>query len=281
MTESFSRVINSNYLTMPNNLPVETKGKTALALDQINIPTINDVKAVMDHLAGPGIPDPGYVKNQWDCDDRALMAIARARCAYPKFPIGFAAGIGKVGAGIANTYHALVVMWHVDAGKWIPHYFDPDPHLRKEVDFAPELIIPFPAVGSTFKKDVGPDSVSTQLGSCGFIFDPVYNAGHTNNVINFLKTSGIEECMGSKIAAHWPSFSFEDRTIWYAIYLRKAFPSAPIGVALGNATKGGVTKSYASLVFWIDENTPIMHHFQKGPLASILGLKFTPSIVFV
>jgi len=88
-----------------------------------------------------GLQRTQYIKDYWDCEDRALFAISRARCKFPCMPIGLA--IGYCTSAIQGL-HALVVVWSKDLTKG--EFYDPE--LRETLGFNPEVIIPFPCDGT-------------------------------------------------------------------------------------------------------------------------------------
>ena len=203
--------------------------KSLLEPDE-NSHTIDDVINEMR-----GLPRTQYIKDYWDCEDRALFAISRARCKFPCMPIGLA--IGYCTSAIQGL-HALVVVWSKDLTKG--EFYDPE--LRETLGFNPEVIIPFPCDGTKRPEGIPYASNLPFLPRGGaFVLDSTYDFSKEKiaTAREFLENKGPEECEESNSACSKKTFRkcyrFSDRVLsWYIrSKAEKEMLGAPIGVAFG------------------------------------------------
>jgi len=238
--------------------------------------SINDVINAMTD-AMKKLPQTQYITDYWDCDDRALYAISRARCIYPDMPVGLA--IGKAAdQSIVKGLHAVVVVWSKDFsdGKYY------DPQLKDTLDFNSQLIIPFPCHGNRKREGIPFASALTPLDNGGaFIFDDQYDFGKVDVAKQFLTDiKSPKECVktDSKCPYWGKYFHRQDRVLywWISSKMKKELLGAPIGIAFGKL----INKELAVLLLWEDSgNRPSYWLPSNQPMLEGDVKNFKPYII--
>jgi hypothetical protein len=256
---------------------ISTKIKGNTGIDKSLIKTHGNDHSIEDAVNEmKQLPRTEYIKEYWDCDDRALYAISRARCKFPDMPVGLA--IGKAAdQSIVEGLHAVVVVWSKDFSRG--EYYEPE--LRDTLDFNSQVIVPFPCQGTRQGDGIpfASDLPFLQRGGA-FVLDNTYDFGKVAAAKEFLKEAGPEECEDSRCPDFKSFYHQYDRALsmWINFKKEKELLGAPLGIAFGEWRN----KHQAVLLLWEDPaKRPSCWTISNMELPSDKAKDFKPSIIIV
>lgn len=250
----------------PSGITSVRKGTTGLDIN-LAIPYLKD--QLLDHLEKLdfGI----YVKNYYDCEDRAFWGMAHLRRYFPGCPVGVAVGEADYLTS-ADKGHAIIVLWHEvnEGGKFVykPVYWDPL-KTRGEVttsQFHIKSVLAFP-IGIGLRAVEPLTSYNKSLDKHMLIFDTerlIYDTRTGDHdkpgILEYLERKlykgGPFKCVEidkgahgtSNIVAYRDKWKNDDRALWAFVHVRRAYPGCSVGVAIGQPKVSG--GSTAVLAIW-------------------------------
>lgn len=225
------------------------------------------------------LPWDPYQFDFWDCEDRAFWGIANARCQFKGIPMGAAIGTAIEGnfPDKSNIGHALIVFWKQVEDTFQPVYFDPAEGLRREVQFDPKIIIPFPIYrpndNKSVRRELPPFENVPYIQEGCFALDNDYSIIDIAPIEAYL--TSFTRCIDSPDPL---VYRFrEDRAFWAFIHACRQFKGSPIGFAVGKATQGKFQgKDNGVVVLWKDCDTYVFWDVDDNKEVS-----FEPRIVIV
>lgn len=263
-------------------------GTTGLADEGKIGQSIGEVETYLSEINfGPDI------KELYDCEDRAFWGMAHIRRHYRGFPVGVISGV------MSGKKHAIIVTCHKVGDRWIQNYYDPGvgkgngrsiklpPNRTTPCDNdKPKSIISFPIADKNKPQEPPFDRVERLNGL--LIYDKKWLIYRSSDIFDYLEHKGWEECSENhtifNLADGWDYFVDYDRPLEIYAHVRRAFPGAPIGVAIGKHING---ISDSVNILWHHENDRpsenkiVYSYWDPDPRLNQHVVKFIPEMIFV
>ncbi|VVB66972.1 Uncharacterised protein [uncultured archaeon] len=227
-----------------------------------------------------------YIKEFYDCEDRAFWGVMHLRHKFPGVPVGVVSGQAVEGpvSEMADRSHAVILLWYRERGELKYVFWDPLPEHQGEIKFDPSIFITFP-IGKPEIPMVNPVPTDYyRINNNTVVFDQrrmVYElrTEDKKGLLDYLERGDHDTaCKESHEIFNQPDFPENwrdyDKASWPFVHVRRAYPGCPVGVAIGNPVTG---KSYSSVILWDKDSK--LHYWD--PITKKEESKFKPRIAFV